>query len=266
MELPRGCSRLALLALAAVALGGCSERSNEPSTQRESPATVDPGPSAAELEAQREDARREAIAAKRTERRRAVEGAVRDFYSEVESTQYEKAWGRLTAASQSAFGGFEKWKEGYGTTVSLSPVVTATSASPTIAEVRVELRSKDLDECSDEVTQTWAGTWTVVRSGSRWLLDAQSFRKTAGGEVVRDAASCPGYVPPYETSSEGPGADPTDPYDDAPEEPVVPPEYGDAPTTQDFGSGKGSVGLCADGTLSDSIGRQGACSHHGGVP
>jgi hypothetical protein len=38
-----------------------------------------------------------------------------------------------------------------------------------------------------------------------------------------------------------------------------------APTTEDFGSGSGSVGVCADGTLSDSIGRPGACSHHGGV-
>lgn len=41
--------------------------------------------------------------------------------------------------------------------------------------------------------------------------------------------------------------------------------YNGAPTTEDFGSGKGSVGVCADGTYSDSIGRSGACSHHGGV-
>jgi hypothetical protein len=39
----------------------------------------------------------------------------------------------------------------------------------------------------------------------------------------------------------------------------------DVPTTEDFGSGSGSVGFCRDGTLSDSIGRPGACSHHGGV-
>jgi hypothetical protein len=39
----------------------------------------------------------------------------------------------------------------------------------------------------------------------------------------------------------------------------------DSPTTEDFGSGSGSVGQCADGTISDSIGRPGACSHHGGV-
>ena len=42
-------------------------------------------------------------------------------------------------------------------------------------------------------------------------------------------------------------------------------DYPAAPTTGDFGSGSGSVGTCADGTLSDSIGRPGTCSHHGGV-
>lgn len=43
-------------------------------------------------------------------------------------------------------------------------------------------------------------------------------------------------------------------------------DYGlDTPTTEDFGSGNGSVGYCSDGTLTDSIGQPGACSHHGGV-
>lgn len=42
-------------------------------------------------------------------------------------------------------------------------------------------------------------------------------------------------------------------------------EYGGQPTTEDFGSGNGYVVECQDGTLSDSGGIQGACSHHGGV-
>lgn len=41
--------------------------------------------------------------------------------------------------------------------------------------------------------------------------------------------------------------------------------YGGQPTTEDFGSGNGYVVECEDGTLSDSGGIQGACSHHGGV-
>ncbi len=42
-------------------------------------------------------------------------------------------------------------------------------------------------------------------------------------------------------------------------------EYGGQPTTEDFGEGNGYVVECVDGTLSDSGGIQGACSHHGGV-
>lgn len=41
--------------------------------------------------------------------------------------------------------------------------------------------------------------------------------------------------------------------------------YGGHPTTEDFGEGSGYVVECVDGTLSDSGGIQGACSHHGGV-
>jgi predicted nucleic acid-binding Zn-ribbon protein len=55
------------------------------------------------------------------------------------------------------------------------------------------------------------------------------------------------------------------PSDTGPDDSSTLPDPPNAPTTEDFGNGNGSVGLCADGTLSDSIGRPGACSHHGGV-
>lgn len=42
-------------------------------------------------------------------------------------------------------------------------------------------------------------------------------------------------------------------------------EYEGQPTTEGFGEGNGYVVECEDGTLSDSGGIQGACSHHGGV-
>jgi hypothetical protein len=44
----------------------------------------------------------------------------------------------------------------------------------------------------------------------------------------------------------------------------TPPSY-TPPTTGNFGNGTGTVAYCNDGTLSDSIGRPGACSWHGGV-
>ncbi|HMJ36777.1 MAG TPA: DUF3761 domain-containing protein [Baekduia sp.] len=70
--------------------------------------------------------------------------------------------------------------------------------------------------------------------------------------------------------SSSPNGTPDSSYDSSP--PVDESDYSDhdgtyngAPTTEDFGNGQGSVGQCADGTYSDSIGRSGACSHHGGV-
>jgi hypothetical protein len=68
---------------------------------------------------------------------------------------------------------------------------------------------------------------------------------------------------PY-TTDDSNGYDPsTDLPDLSDVDPTIPDTS--AGTTEDFGNGSGSVGLCNDGTTSDSIGRPGACSHHGGV-
>jgi hypothetical protein len=60
-----------------------------------------------------------------------------------------------------------------------------------------------------------------------------------------------------------------DPYEytPPPDVPEYSPDYEPSypPTTEDFGQGHGYVVECTDGTLSDSGGIQGACSHHGGV-
>lgn len=86
----------------------------------------------------------------------------------------------------------------------------------------------------------------------------------AGGETV-DSGTDVTLTLECEEAPEDYGTDDpsdTDPgYEDAPDDYSTP----DSPTTEDFGEGTGSVGPCEDGTLSDSIGRPGACSHHGGV-
>ena len=80
----------------------------------------------------------------------------------------------------------------------------------------------------------------------------RAFRRSAGQvEVVGDG--------PYDLDRDGDGVacdDTAASYSD---------EDTYAPKTEYFGSANGSVGSCADGTRSESIGRPGACSHHGGV-
>jgi hypothetical protein len=68
------------------------------------------------------------------------------------------------------------------------------------------------------------------------------------------------WTAPYESDcrSMGGSTTPTRPPS------YTPPSY-TPPTTGAFGNGQGTVGRCRDGTLSDSIGRPGACSWHGGV-
>jgi hypothetical protein len=189
---------------------------------------------------------------------------------------------------QSELGGFEAWRAGYDFSVSTRVSnVTAVEAGPRFAVVLFRLRSEDIDECANDVVQRFAGRWELARVGAQWRATAIGAEKVAGATPVTDIEDCPGYgeeleslpsaeVPDYELPDlpdyeppDVPDYEPPDAYQDN----LYPdpgydyePEYDySPPTTEDFGSGKGSIGLCEDGTLSDSIGRPGACSHHGGV-
>jgi hypothetical protein len=103
---------------------------------------------------------------------------------------------------------------------------------------------------------------------------AEAFCRSRTVTPTEDSCGAPaGSGPSDQTYSSPDSASPSgtaDSYDSTP--PVDESDYSDhdgtynsAPTTEDFGNGQGSVGQCADGTYSDSVGRPGACSHHGGV-
>jgi hypothetical protein len=81
-----------------------------------------------------------------------------------------------------------------------------------------------------------------------WKEAELVFEELEEGSSEKEVGSSPEYespeYSPYEEESE---------YESGP------------PTTENFGEGNGYVVECMDGTLSDSGGIQGACSHHGGV-
>jgi hypothetical protein len=87
--------------------------------------------------------------------------------------------------------------------------------------------------------------------------DAVRVRLTSYGRLT--------YTFPYKSDCQATGGAqrPTPPPSYTPPS-YTPPSY-TPPTTGNFGNGTGAVGYCNDGTLSDSIGRPGACSWHGGV-
>jgi Protein of unknown function (DUF3761) len=248
-----------------VAFAGCgSDERGTTESRAPTPAqATSTGPSSVELAQQRQEARTQ-LRGKRTS---SAEVALRRYYAALNRGAYEEAWAMLGPDEQAAFGGFAAWAGGYDHTVHTDLTITdarALSDTGKQVELDVELASTDTDVCGEGVDQTFAGAWQLLRQNGTWVSSAVSLRKTGGGVVETDVTNCPGVTVPPTTPDYAPPTVAGVPYD--------PNDYsnGDGtylgnPTTQNFGSGQGSIGQCRDGTYSDSVGRQGACSYHGGV-
>jgi hypothetical protein len=275
----RRLAALALASAAAVVLGGCGDTDGKASDAPVAPAAK--ARSTGPVVDQYAERRREAAAARvqtRATRERGAARAVRSYFHAIDEQDFSEAWGRLSSAQQDRNGGYDQWVAGYATTLSN----TVTAAAPTATDdagrhvdVDIKLHAIDVDACTDRTSQRFAGTWRMRLSQGRWRVGSVAMTKTGGAAPHNDLTSCPDT-----TLADPPVADPSTPtYDDptpdysTPDDNTSPSDdysdqdgtYDGAPTTEDFGTGQGSVGQCADGTYSDSIGRQGACSHHGGV-
>lgn len=129
-----------------------------------------------------------------------------------------------------------------------------------VQALRADERATDAETARDDLATLYR-TATTRRWRLRQSIDRWSARLIAAQRDYDD----------YQELLDATAPDPTIPDDvgdlDALDRdlPDVDVPSNDLSTTEDFGSGRGGVGLCADGTLSDSIGRPGACSHHGGV-
>lgn len=265
--------RGALLALvAAVALGGCGGEASERASDGDQEAleTRDAGASP--------DRPRDWGAS--------AERAVRSYYEAIGDEDFRAAWGRLAEPVRAEFGGWAKWRKGYRwTSVTEATEVEARDADSRRARVEVAVDTEDIDECADSVSRSFAGTWELERRGGRWEAVAVDVRQSDGEPLVTDERDCPGAEldedrdPTYDDDEDDYYGDdyfdddsPGDDYGGGSDDeghggrgraPRYPPPG--APRTEDFGSGRGTRGPCRDGTWSDSIGRRGACSHHGGV-
>lgn len=213
---------------------------------------------------------------------RVAEGLVREYYDSIDARDFSRAWAVLGRDKQASFGGYDTWRKGFDTTVSLSAhSLSAHALGPGLVEVHVALASVDADACADNVKQSFAGAWRMTRDESGWHPTSIAMNKTGGGAVRTRVEDCPGVaipsdaIPPPTTSP----SEAAPPYPDyanpAPNYTYPAPDYTDPPptpyptysppTTQNFNNGTGAIGTCADGTVSHSIGHQGACSHHHGV-
>jgi hypothetical protein len=203
-------------------------------------------------------------------RARAVASVVRDYYGNLDAKRLEAAWARLSPTVQAQLGGYDTWAAGQEGTVDVTVTSVHTEhASKSSASVDVALRSTSVDVCSRTVHQRFAGTWTLARTGARWVATNLHIEKTGGGTERTDYAECDSGA----GTDTSPGSPSTTEPDYVPVDPAEPDPYPeDDPSFCDthdcipnFDNGNGSVVQCADGTYSHSGGIQGACSHHGGV-
>jgi hypothetical protein len=203
-------------------------------------------------------------------RARAVASVVRDYYGNLDAKRLAATWARLSPTVQAQLGGYATWAAGQEGTVDVTVTSVHTErASKSSASIDVALRSTSVDICSRTVHQRFAGTWTLTRTGGRWVATNLHIEKTGGGTERTDYGECDNGAG-TDTSPDSPSAGDPDyvPADPAEPEPY-PEEDPSFCDTHDcipnFDNGNGSIVQCADGTYSHSGGIQGACSHHGGV-
>jgi hypothetical protein len=137
-----------------------------------------------------------------------AEQTVRSYYAAINNYAYREAWSLLAPGLQEELGGFAAWRDGYETTVETTASdVNAVEASPSGALVSLRLSSTDLDECGDNIEQTFSGTWSL-EGGSRYLATSFDIEKTGGGTPVFDPSECSYEAEPEGSSSGESGCDP----------------------------------------------------------
>jgi hypothetical protein len=266
-------ARKIALACCVLVLAGCggseSARVTEPHTTAAATTPV------ASSSAQDPDTARRAAAIKRQRARararaQAVAAVVRDYYGNLDAKRLGAAWARLSSTVQAQLGGYDTWAAGQEGTVDVTVTSVHTErASKAAASVAVALRSTSVDICSRTIHQRFAGTWTLSRTGGRWIASSLHIEKTGGGTERTDYTECEDSTGTGTTPDSSPPAEPDYTPVDPPEpDPGVEEDPGFCDTHDcipNFDNGNGSVVQCADGTYSHSGGIQGACSHHGGV-
>jgi hypothetical protein len=137
-----------------------------------------------------------------------AEQTVRDYYGAINDGAYNHAWSLLAPPLQEELGGFTAWRDGYETTIETVPSeIDAIEASAAGALVSLRLSSTDLDECGDNVEQTFSGTWSL-EGGGRYLASGFDIEKTGGGTPVFDPSECSYEAEPEAGSSGEAGCDP----------------------------------------------------------
>jgi len=95
----------------------------------------------------------------------AATALVGSYYAALDAGDFKAAWARLTPAVQTAFGGFERWRAGYATTVAQRVEDVEVAGS----EIRYLLVATDRTPCGKTVEQRFRVTWAVAGDRAQTL-------------------------------------------------------------------------------------------------
>ena len=115
------------------------------------------------------------------------EAVVEAYYRALDARRFREAWTVLSPAVHAAFGGFERWRDGFATTLSNSPrdiEVAREGAAVTLAH---ELVTEDRSSCGP-VRRTFFVRWRLEPDGDGWRAAGLTGVKRAGPEP---AEACP---------------------------------------------------------------------------
>ena len=152
-------------------------------TARPAPSST-PVPVASVLE---EPPRQEAAATQPPQPPQPPETVVTAYYRALDAGRFDVAWTILTPAVRSTFGAFERWRDGYSTTLSSSPRDIEVATDGAVATIAHELVTEDRSSCGP-VRRRFAVRWKLVLEPAGWRAASLSGVKLAGPEP---AEACP---------------------------------------------------------------------------
>jgi hypothetical protein len=115
------------------------------------------------------------------------ETVVTTYYRALDAGRFDAAWAILTPAVRASFGDFERWRDGYATTLSSSPRDIEVATDGAVASIAHELVTEDRSSCGP-VRRRFAVRWKLVRSDVGWRAASLTGVKRAGPEP---AEACP---------------------------------------------------------------------------
>ena len=125
------------------------------------------------------------------------ETVVETFYRALDAGRFDAAWMILSPAVRSAFGGYERWRDGYATTLSNSPRDMEVAREGAVVTVAHELVTEDRSACGP-VRRRFQIRWRLVQSAGGWRAASLEGVKRSGSEPAEactarhDAAGGPG--------------------------------------------------------------------------